>query len=133
MRSLPRSPTNRSSAGNTSAMREGLRTAAALAVVAVVAGAAAADALRGGAPHRATPARTAAPPPLREHTLAGTLWYADRRCRLHAVDLPTLRDRTLTASVGHCRFWVSPDRRLVAMHPGRPFTPPRALELLHVA
>lgn len=124
-----------------SALREGVRTAAVLAVVAVVAVAAAADAFRGG------PSRShAPPPPPRRHVvgaatlprpprgvLRGSLWYADAGCRLHRLDLVTGHDRTLTRTAGHCHFWVSPDRRLVAMHTGRPFIPPQAIELLNVA
>jgi hypothetical protein len=114
-------------------MRERLRTAGVLAVVAAVAVVAAADALRGGSGHAHPRTAPAGPAPLRAGVLHGSLWYADGRCRVHRIDLATVHDRTLTASGGHCRFWVSPDRRFVAMHPGRPFTPPRDLELLDVA
>jgi hypothetical protein len=65
--------------------------------------------------------------------LGGTLWYADADCRLHRIDLAGGRDELVTRSPGHCHFWVSPDRRYVAMHVGRPFTPPRDLELLDLA
>jgi hypothetical protein len=129
---VPPRPTRLTSAAETSALREGLRTAAVLALVALVAIAAAADALRGGHASPAAPAVTGPPPPPRG-ALHGSLWYADGDCRLHRVDLATGSDRTLTQSTGHCRFWVSPDRRYVAMHSGRPFTPPRDLELLQVA
>jgi hypothetical protein len=128
-RSLIRS----TSAGEITALGEGVRTAAVLAVVALVAIAAAADALRGGHSAPAAPAATAGPPPPPHGALHGSLWYADAGCHLHRLDLATGRDRTLTPSSGHCRFWVSPDRRHVAMHTGRPFTPPQALELLDVA
>src|SRR5579859_137758 len=120
---------------------ERLRTPLVLLVAAAVAIAAAADALQGGG------ARTAAPPPPRHRRdvratplprpprglLRGSLWYADTACRLHRLDLATGSDRLLTASGGHCRFWVSPDRREVAMHRGRPFIPPEDMELLDVA
>jgi hypothetical protein len=65
--------------------------------------------------------------------VGGTLWYADTDCRLHRIDLAAGRDRLVTRSAGHCRFWISPDRRYVAMHPGSPFTAPRDLELLQLA
>lgn len=114
-----------------------MRTGAALAVVAAIALAAAADALRGGsgAPGhpRPSPAPARSVPVLPSGTLEGSLWYADPRCRLHRFDLVSRHDELVTRSAGHCRFWVSPDRRFVAMHVGRPFTPPRDLELLDVA
>jgi len=130
-------PTRLTSAAETALFGERLRTAAVLAVVAAIAVASAADALRGGGsspPH----SHTAPPPPVRlpappRGALTGTLWYADADCRLHRIDLATGRDLLVTRSVGHCRFWVSPDRRYVAMHSGGPFTPPRDLELLDVA
>jgi hypothetical protein len=62
--------------------------------------------------------------------LAGTLWYSDALCRLERLDLTTLRQRQVAPGGGHCRFWVSPDGRYVAMHVGRPFTPPERLQLL---
>jgi hypothetical protein len=106
-------------------------------VVAAIAAVAAADALRGGGgapgrPRPAPPAAVSLPAPPRG-ALGGTLWYADRGCRLHRVDLATGGDALVTRSGGHCQFWVSPDRRYVAMHVGRPFTPPRDLELLDLA
>ncbi len=122
-------------------VREGIRNASVLLIVAVVAVAAAADALRGGsspppppppAPHRDAVRATALPRPP-GGVLTGSLWYADSDCRLHRLDLVTGRDRTLTRTPGHCHFWVSPNRRLVAMHTGRPFIPPEAIELLNVA
>jgi hypothetical protein len=114
-----------------------LRTVAALALVAAIAVVAAADALRGGG---GTPGHTRPGPPPAvslpappHGALEGTLWYADGDCRLHRIDLATGRDQLVTRSAGHCRFWISPDRRYVAMHVGRPFTPPRDLELLQLA
>lgn len=113
----------------------------ALGVAAAVAAAAAADALGGGggtpAPprtgrHRADVRATPLPRPPRG-VLPGSLWYADGACRLHRLNLASGRDALLTASGGHCRFWVSPDRREVAMHRGRPFVPPEDMELLNVA
>jgi hypothetical protein len=118
-----------------------LRTTLVLAVAGAVAAAAAADALHGGgSPSAATPPdrgrrevrATPLPRPPRG-LLPGMLWYADRGCRLHRLDLATGRDSLLTASGGHCRFWVSPDRREVAMHRGRPFVAPEDMELLDVA
>jgi hypothetical protein len=121
------------------AVRERIRNAAVLAVAAVVAVAAAADAFRGGPshpppppPHRHVVGATALPRPP-SGVLPGSLWYADADCRLHRLDLVTGHDRTLTPTAGHCHFWVSPDRRFVAMHTGRPFIPPEAIELLNVA
>jgi hypothetical protein len=120
---------------------ERARTALVLVLAGAVAIAAAADALRGGR----HPAAAPPPPPTQRHAafaslprpprglLPGSLWYADPRCRLHRVDLATGHDRLVTASGGHCRFWVSPDRREVAMHSGRPFVAPQAVELLNVA
>jgi len=134
---LTRIPTRLTSAAETSALGERLRTAAVLAVVAVIAAVAAADALRGGgtAPSHTTPppAPSVHLPALPHATLTGTLWYADAHCRLHRIDLATGHDRLLTRSTGHCRFWVSPDRREVAMHPGAPFIPPADMELLDLA
>lgn len=108
-----------------------------LAVVAAIALASAADALRGGgggpAQTRPAPARTVRLPEPPRGALSGSLWYADAACRLHRIDLASGRDLPVTRSVGHCRFWVSPDRRYVAMHSGGPFTPPRDLELLELA
>jgi hypothetical protein len=134
---LPQIPTRRAFAAQTSSLGERARTLAALAVVAAIALVAAADALRGGGdtPRHTRPAPPAAvslpaPPP---GALAGTLWYADAGCRLHRIDLATGGDRLVTPSAGHCRFWLSPDRRYLAMHVGRPFTPPRDLELLELA
>lgn len=130
-----------SSGAQTSALREGIRNASVLLIAAVVAVAAAADAFRGGPaqphpppppPHRHTIGATALPQPPRG-VLTGSLWYADADCRLHRLDLVTRHDSTLTQTPGHCHFWVSPDRRLVAMHTGRPFIPPEAIELLNVA
>jgi hypothetical protein len=119
-----------------SALREGARTAAVLAIAAAVAVAAAADAFRGGhsqAPPPPPPAHAAALPRPPHGSLHGSLWYADAGCHLHRLDLATGRDRTLTRTPGHCHFWVSPNRRLVAMHSGRPFIPPEDIELLDVA
>ena len=122
-----------------SALREGARTAAALAIAAAVAVAAAADAFRGS--HTAaqiTPAPTphhhlapTLPRPPRG-LLPGSLWYADAACRPHRIDLVTGRDRLLTPSRGHCRLWVSPDRREVAMHSGSANAAPHPVELLNV-
>src|SRR5690349_3835118 len=88
----------------------------------VVSGRARADALRGGGDsprHTRPPAHAAvslpAPPP---GALEGTLWYADADCHLHRIDLATGGDRLVTPSAGHCRFWLSPDRRYIAMHVG---------------
>jgi hypothetical protein len=117
------------------ALREGLRTAAVLVVVAAVAVAAAANAILGGrsSPAAATHSHPAPTTPRLPHgALRGHLWYADGDCRLHRIDLATGRDRTLTAAGGHCNFWVSPNRRLVAMRAGRPVVPPRPLEILNV-
>jgi hypothetical protein len=134
---LARIPTRRKSAADTSSPGDRARTVAVLAVVAAIAVVAAADALRGGGgpPVRRRPApppavSLPAPPP---GALEGTLWYADADCRLRRIDLATGGDRLVTTSAGHCRFWLSPDRRYVAMHVGRPFTPPRDLELLQLA
>jgi len=134
---LTQIPTRLTSAVQTSSTGERFRTAAALAVVAVIAVFAAADALRGGgSPNGHTrpppPPVISLPAPPRG-ALQGTLWYSDANCRLHRVDLADGRDRLVTRSAGHCRFWVSPDRRYVAMHPGAPFTPPADIELLQVA
>lgn len=129
------------SSAETAALREGARTAAAVAVVAVVAVAAAADAFRVGQSHPSAPAprpphravaNAALPRPPRG-VLRGVLWYADANCRVHRLDLVSGHDRTLTETEGHCHFWVSPDRRFVAMHTGRPFIPPEPIELLNVA
>jgi hypothetical protein len=117
---------------------ERLWTAVVLLAAGAVAVAAAADAVggRGSAPPaRPTDRRAFAtplprPPP---GLLPGSLWYADTRCRLHRIDLADGRDALLTKSGGHCRFWVSPDRRWVAMHRGRPFVSPQDMELLDVA
>jgi len=134
---LTRIPTRRTSAAETSSLGDRARTVAALAVDAAIAVIAGADALRGGGgtPGHTRPApppavSLPAPPP---GALQGTLWYADADCRLHRMDLATGGDRLVTTSAGHCRFWLSPDRRYVAMHVGRPFTPPRDLELLQLA
>jgi hypothetical protein len=121
-----------------SSFRERVRTAAVLAVVAAIAVASAADALRGGGGRaplqtRPTPSPEVSLPAPPRGALSGALWYADADCRLHRMDLTTGRDLLVTRSIGHCRFWVSPDRRYVAMHSGGPFTPPRDLELLDVA
>ncbi len=125
------------------ALPERVRTALVLALVAVVAIAAAADAL--GGRHSPPPAAARTTPAATRHRepadlprpphglLPGSLWYADTACRLHRVDLATGHDRLLTASRGHCRFWVSPDRREVAMHSGLAYVPPQAVELLDVA
>jgi hypothetical protein len=108
---------------------ERARTAAVLAVAATVAVLAASDALRGGSsPPSADPAAGLPAPPA--GALAGSLWYSDTECRLHRIDLRSMRDATVTRTGGHCRFWISPDRRLVAMHPGRPFTRPPDMEIL---
>jgi hypothetical protein len=114
-----------------------VRTAIALAVAGAIALVAAADALHGGggAPGHtrpSTPPAVSLPAPPRG-ALDGTLWYADPECRLHRIALASGHDQLVTRSPGHCRFWVSPDRRHVAMHVGRPFTPPRDLELLDLA
>jgi hypothetical protein len=108
-----------------------------LAVVGAIAVASAADALRGGgggpAHTRPAPAplvRLPAPP---RGALSGSLWYSDGDCRLHRIDLASERDRLVTRSGGHCRFWISPDRRYVAMHPGAPFIAPADIELLQLA
>jgi hypothetical protein len=131
----------RTSATEGRRLPERLRTGLVLLVAAVVAVAAAADALNGGGGH-------AAPSPRRTHrravsatplprpprgVLPGALWYADAACRLHRRDLATGRDSLLTRSGGHCRFWVAPDRRSVAMHRGRPFVPPEDMEILDVS
>jgi hypothetical protein len=116
--------------------REGARNAAALAVVALVVIAAAANSLLGG--HDATvppkPATRPPPPPPRlpRGVLRGELWYADSACRLHRIDLWTERTRTLQAPAGYCNFWVSPDRRLVAMRYSRPLVPPQPLAVMDV-
>ena len=108
-----------------------------LAVVAAIAVAAAADALRGGgnAPSQSTspPTPPVQLPGLPHGVLSGTLWYADAHCRLHRIDLASGHDLLVTPSAGHCRFWISPDGRYVAMHPGAPFIPPADMELLQVA
>jgi hypothetical protein len=114
-----------------------VRTAIALAVAGAIALVAAADALHGGggAPGHTRPSPPPAvnlPAPPRG-ALEGTLWYADPDCRLHRIELASGHDELVTRSAGHCHFWVSPDRRYVAMHVGRPFTPPRDLELLDLA
>jgi hypothetical protein len=134
---LTRIPTRRTSGAETPPRGDRVRTAAALAVVAAIALVALADALRGGgdAPGhtRPSPPPTVSLPAPPRGALAGTLWYADADCRLHRIDLASGRDELVTRSAGHCRFWLSPDRRYVAMHVGRPFTPPRDLELLDLA
>ena len=134
---MTRIPTRLTSAAETSLLGERLQTAAVLAVVAVIAFAAAADALRGGGgpPAHSTPPPAPAVqlPALPHGVLTGTLWYADPRCRLHRIDLGSGANRLVTRSTGHCRFWVSPDGRYVAMHPGAPFIPPADMELLDVS
>ncbi len=128
------------SGADRSALREGARTAAVLAIAAAVAIAAAADAFRGGhpaaqIPPAPSPQHTSAPrlPDPPHSLLPGSLWYADAACRAHRIDLATGRDRLLTTSRGHCRLWVSPDRREVAMHSGSANASPQAVELLDVA
>lgn len=134
---MTRIPTRLTSAAETSLLGERLQTAAVLAVVAVIALAAAADALRGGggSPAHSTPPPAPAVqlPALPHGALSGTLWYADPHCRLHRIDLASGDDRLVTRSTGHCRFWVSPDGRYVAMHPGAPFVPPADMELFDLA
>ena len=130
-------PTRLTFAVETSGLGDRVRTAAVVAVVAAIAVVAAADALRGGGsgPGRSRPSPPPAvslPAPPRG-ALEGTLWYADPDCRIHRIDLAAGRDRLVTRSAGHCRFWVSPDRRYLAMHSGAPFTEPRDLELLQLA
>ncbi len=116
--------------------RESLRNAAALAVVALVAVAAAANSLLGGHDPVPTPKHATRPPPappkLPHGVLRGELWYADSACRLHRIDLWTGRIRTLPAPPGYCNFWVSPDRRLVAMRYSRPLVPPQPLAVMDV-
>jgi hypothetical protein len=132
---VPPRPIDLTSTAALTALREGVRNAAALAVVAAVAIAAAASAVFGAhpAPVAATHSRPAPiPPPPPPRALRGELWYADHACRVHRIDLQTGRDRTLTVSDGHCNFWVSPNRRLVAIRSGRPIVPPRPLALLDV-
>ncbi|HEY2869139.1 MAG TPA: hypothetical protein VGJ11_06495 [Gaiellales bacterium] len=133
---MTRIPTRLTFAAETSLLGDRLRTAAVLAVVAVIAVVAAADALRGGGPPSQTtppPAPSVRLPALPHGALTGTLWYADAHCRLHRVDLASGHDRLVARSAGHCRFWVSPDGRYVAMHPGAPFVPPADMELLDLA
>jgi hypothetical protein len=116
--------------------RERARNAAALAVVALVAIAAAANALLGGHTAAAPPRHATRPPPappkLPHGVLRGQLWYADAACRLHRLDLFTGRARTLPAPSGYCNFWVSPNRRLVAIRYSRPLIPPQPLALMDV-
>jgi hypothetical protein len=74
----------------------------------------------------ATPAPLAAAPPqtandLRAAGVAGTLFYTDRRCRLHALGLPTLRPVRAPRRTS-CTFTLSPDARVIlpagtAWHP----------------
>lgn len=132
---MPARPIDFTSAPALTALREGVRTAAALVVVAAVAVAAAANAVLGGHSAKvvASHSQPAPIPPAPPHgALRGELWYADAACRVHRIDLATGRDRTLTRSGGHCNFWVSPNRRLVAIRAGRPLVPPRPLGLLNV-
>jgi hypothetical protein len=130
---------NRPSADGGRRIPDRLRTPLALLVAGAVAVAAAADALDGGHSRTAAPPAhrrdvKAAPLPRPPHgLLPGSLWYADAGCRLHRLDLATGRDSLLTTSGGHCHFWVSPDRREVAMQRGRPFVAPEDMELLDVA
>jgi hypothetical protein len=112
-----------------------MRNAAALAVVALVVIAAAANSVLGGHSTAVRGHRTAPspPPPRLPHgVLRGELWYADATCRLHRIDLSTGRTRTLEAPAGYCSFWVSPNRRLIAMRYGRPRIPPQPLALMDV-
>jgi hypothetical protein len=132
---VPTRPIDLTSAPVVTAVREGVRNAAALAVVAAVAIAAAANAVFGGHPSpvvvtHSHPAPISPAPP--HGALRGELWYADDGCRVHRIDLQTGRDRTVTESGGHCNFWVSPNGALVAIRSGRPLVPPRPLELLDV-
>lgn len=134
---MPPRPIDLTFAARERPRREGARNAAALAVVALVATAAAANAFFGGH-HAAAPAHhTTRPPPhpsprLRRGVLHGELWYADAACRLHRIDLLTGRNRLLKAPAGYCNFWVSPNRRLIAMRFGRPLIPPRPLAVMDV-
>jgi hypothetical protein len=116
--------------------REGVRNAAALAVVALVVVAAAANSLLSGhggaAPQKPATRPPPAPPKLPRGMLRGELWYADSACRLHRVDLWTERASTLQGPAGYCNFWVSPNRRLVAMRYSRPLIPPRPLAVMDV-
>ena len=116
--------------------REGVRNAAALAVVALVAVVAAASALFGGHGSAVPPKHATRPPPappmLPDGVLRGQLWYADSACRVHRIDLATGRNRTLKAPAGYCNFWVSPNRRLIAMRYSRPLIPPQPLALMDV-
>jgi hypothetical protein len=90
-----------------------LGTAFVVATLLGVGAAAAVDALRSGSgtaePSRttqATGARAAAAAELREAGIAGVLTYADRECRVHAVELPTLAPHPAPAERS-CRFTVS--------------------------
>jgi hypothetical protein len=113
-----------------------VRNAAALAVVALVAIAAAANALLGGhaaaVPPKHATRRSPVPPRLPHGVLRGELWYADAACRVHRIDLANGHNDTLKAPAGYCSFWVSPNRRLIAMRYGRPLIPPRPLALMDV-
>ncbi len=116
-------------------MGQRTRTRLIVAAVAAVAALAAVDGLRGNPGPGAQPPPEPRPPavrlpPLPPHALGGRLWYADSRCRVASIDLTTLRRSLVTRSAGHCRFWPSPDLRHLAMHVGRPFQQPAALELL---
>jgi hypothetical protein len=116
--------------------REGIRNAAALVVVALVVIAAAANSLLSGQNAAPPPKPATRPPPspakLPHGVLRGELWYADSACRLHRIDLWTGRTRTLQAPAGYCNFWLSPDRRLVAMRYSRPLVPPQPLAVMDV-
>jgi hypothetical protein len=107
-----------------------LTTALVLALVAALVVAVVVDAERGGGTQRTVRRPPATVRPLPAGVLRGRLLYADADCRVVQVDLATLSSRVLTRSGGHCRFWPSPDGRMLAMHVGRPFVPPAALELL---
>jgi hypothetical protein len=90
----------------------------ALALVAAIALAAAADALRDGpgqepaaveelAPTTTAPGEDSEPP---EAALAGVLYYTDESCRLRAVRLPDL-EPVQAPGWNECRFVLSPDGR----------------------
>jgi hypothetical protein len=68
--------------------------------------------------------------PQQPQGLMGSVLYATPSCEVRRLSLASLRSQAVTTDGGHCRFWPSPDGRLLAMHPGRPFIAPSRLQVL---